>query len=470
MQLTFQGAAQTVTGSKHILTTPNGEKILLDCGLFQGGGIDTVELNKHFGFAPTEIAAMVLSHAHIDHSGLIPRLVKEGYQNPIYCTAATLDLAEILLRDSANIQKEDTFYSNKKREERNEPLIEPLYTMDDVDDALEFFVVVEIGESFKVTDEVTCTLTEAGHILGSAVVNLTVRTPEGTENITFSGDIGRYNDPILRAPAVFPQADYIICESTYGDRLHDDLALCEDQLLQEIIYTCIQKKGRLIIPSFSVGRTQELIYALNRLDIANRLPDIDFYVDSPLSYNATAVTEAHTECYNDSMMDYIKTDHRPFEFPNLTYITDVEDSKALNRKKGPCVIISASGMADSGRVKHHIMSAIDKPENTILFVGYCEPSSIGGKLLAGAKEIKIFRNFYAVNIEIRKIESLSAHGDYNDIIRFLSCQDPAKVKKFFVVHGELPVQEVFKTRLLQKGFAAVEIPTQHQTFDLSLPK
>lgn len=465
MKIAFHGAARTVTGSKHLLTLKNSKKILLDCGLFQGGK-ESFVLNQEFGFDPKEVNAMILSHAHIDHSGLIPKLVKEGFKGPIFCSIATLDMATILLRDSAKIQEDDTKYMNKSRKEKHLPFLEPLYTVEDVESALPFLVPMKMDVYFDVLEGVKCMLTEAGHILGSNIVNLKITEDKKERHLCFTGDIGRYNDPILKSPAPFPQAEIIICESTYGDTLHDDLAISDTLLIDEITNTCIQKRGKLLIPSFSVGRTQEIVYALNRLDIENKLPNIKFYVDSPLSYLATEVTRKHKECFNKSLLKFMEKDKDPFEFKNLHFITEIEESKALNSSKEPCVIISASGMADAGRIKHHIANNINNAKNTILIVGYCEPNSLGARLQTNAPQVKIFGQYYDKNAEIKKIKSFSAHADYSDIFQFLSCQDPLLVDKFFIVHGEYDVQLNFKKKLLKKGFDFIEIPEIHSEYSL----
>jgi metallo-beta-lactamase family protein len=466
MKISFHGAAGTVTGSKHLIHLKNGKNILLDCGMFQGGGQETETLNRHFGFIPLEVDALVLSHAHIDHSGLIPKLVKDGFNGKIFCTPATYSLAEALLKDSAKIQEEDVNYLNKRRKAQNKKPLEPLYTSADAENALNYFHVRPLNESFEVIENVSCVFTEAGHILGSGVVNLSIKEDEKKTQICFTGDVGRYNDPILNSPASFPQADVIICESTYGDSLHDDLAISEDILLKEIMNTCVHKKGKLIIPSFSLGRTQEIVYALNRLDISKKLPNLKYYVDSPLSYLTTEITKKHKECYNKELLEYMKTDSDPFGFENLTYITDVEDSIALNSNDAPCVILSASGMADAGRVKHHIANSIEDSKNTILIVGYCEPSSLGARLQNESDEVKIFGKIFKKNAEVNKIKSFSAHADYMDLMQFLSGQDPKKVDKFFIVHGEPKVQENFKNKLIKKGFDFVEIPQIHESFNI----
>ncbi len=345
-------------------------------------------------------------------------------------------------------------------------MIEPLYTQEDVARALPFFKTVLLHETIKLNDEASFMFTDAGHIIGSAAVHLTIREHGKQTKITFSGDVGRYNDEILIAPEEFPQADYILLESTYGSSLHEDTNLTANKLLEIIADTCLKKRGKLIIPSFSVGRTQEIVYALNRLEIDKKLPDIDFFVDSPLSVRATQVMKDHSECFNKKILEYMKRDAEPFDFKRLHYITEAEESKALNDRKEPCVIISASGMADAGRVKHHIKNNIRDNRNTILLVGYCEPNSLGGKLMSGRKQVTIFGEPYDVEAEIRILKSMSAHGDYEDLCQFIACQDPKQVKKLFLVHGEYEVQQVFQGKLIKKGFPEVEIPYMHQAFNI----
>jgi metallo-beta-lactamase family protein len=385
----------------------------------------------------------------------------------MFCTPATLDMTKILLYDSARIQEGDTHFLNKKLARQNKPLIESLYTETDVEAALPHFVTVEYHTPYQIDENIELLYTDAGHIIGSAVVNLRLKDKDGNiKRITFSGDVGRYGDDIIKSPEIFPQADYIICESTYGDKLHEPSELTGKKLLDIIVDTCLKKKGNLIIPAFSVGRTQEIIYALSRLDVAHVLPPIDFFIDSPLSLEATEVTKNHPECYNESLLEFMKKDPTPFDFKNLQYIRDVEASKALNDRKEPCVIISASGMADAGRVKHHIAHNIGDQRNTILLVGYCEPSSLGARLGKGAKDVTIFGEPYKVEADIKELRSFSAHGDYEDLCQFLSCQNSNEIKKLFLVHGEYDVQQVFRSKLLKRGFKQIEIPELHQEYTI----
>ncbi|MBY0535945.1 MAG: MBL fold metallo-hydrolase [Chitinophagaceae bacterium] len=465
MNIAFHGAAQTVTGSKHLITLKSGKKVLLDCGMFQGMGKDTDTLNRHWGFEPREISYMILSHAHIDHSGLIPKLVKDGFGGTIYCTPATKDLTTILLEDSAEIQEDDVRYVNKRRAAEGQPYLKPLYTVEDAKAVASQFKTVEYGEWFRIDDQVSVQFTDAGHIIGSAAVHLKIKDNNTTTRVTFSGDVGRYRDIILKSPEVFSQADYIILESTYGNSLHEMEATTPDMLLKWIEKACIQKKGKLIIPAFSVGRTQEILYSLNQLELERRLPDVDYFVDSPLSVEATEVVKKYPQYFNKTIQKVLANDDDPFKFKGMKYVKSVDQSKMLNFRNEPCVIISASGMADAGRVKHHISNNIENSRNVILLTGYCEPHSLGGKLMRGDKEVKIYGVVHEVHAEIGAIRSMSAHGDYEDLCQFLACQDPKKVKRLFLVHGEPDVQVQFKQRLMKKGFD-VEIPSMHSVHDI----
>jgi metallo-beta-lactamase family protein len=466
MKISFHGAARTVTGSKHLVQLDNNESFLLDCGLFQGMGRDTDSLNAKFGFDATKVDYVILSHAHIDHSGLLPKLVKEGFTGTIYCTPGTRALAEILLEDSAMIQRDDAKYGNKRRAKQGLPPIEPLYDMNDVNLTIPLFKAVEYNTPTKISDSVEVLFTDAGHIIGSAAVSLKIKNGENLESLTFSGDIGRYRDMILRSPSEFPYADYIIIESTYGDKLHDLIHTTPDDLLKWIESTCVEQKGNLIIPAFSVGRTQEILFELNQLSLEKRLPHIPIYVDSPLSMEATEVLKKFPKYFNKKIQKILEVDDDPFDFEGLRYIKSVEESKALNEDLHPKVIISASGMADAGRVKHHIKNNISNAKNTILLVGYCEPHSLGGRLMNGAKEVKIYSELYDVVAKVGSIRSMSAHGDYEDLMQFLACQTPDLVKQVFVVHGEAEVQDHFAERLRKKGFKEVHAPEMHESFEL----
>jgi metallo-beta-lactamase family protein len=466
MNITFHGAAQTVTGSKHLLSLKNGKKILLDCGLFQGMGKETLMMNESFGFEPASIDYLILSHAHIDHSGLIPKLYKNGFRGKIFGTPATKELSAILLEDSAAIQRDDTRFINKRRAKQGLPPYEALYDLQDTAEAINLFETISYAEWKEIEPGVELKFTDAGHIIGSAAVHLRIKEDGKVSRITFSGDVGRYNDAILSSPATFDQADYIILESTYGNKLHSEVFGTIDAMEKWIRHTCLEKKGKLIIPAFSVGRTQELLYVLNQLSLENRLPAVPYYVDSPLSREATAVLKNYPSYFNKRIKKVMEADEDPFDFPGLNFIKTVEESKLINELAQPCVIISASGMADAGRVKHHIMNNIGDKKNTVLLVGYCEPRSLGGRLMNGEKEVKIFGEWYQVEVEVGEMRSMSAHGDYEDLCQFLACQNPELVKTLFLVHGEYEVQQDFAARLSKKHFKQIEIPAMHQMFPL----
>jgi metallo-beta-lactamase family protein len=460
MKIAFHGAARTVTGSKHLVTLKSGKKILLDCGMFQGMGKETDELNRDFGFNPAEVSVMVLSHAHIDHSGLIPRLVQMGFKGSIFCTHGTKDLTNVLLQDSAEIQEDEVKYLNKRRAAEGKPYLSPLYTLQDATNSENQFKVVDYGTWVNILEGVELMFTDAGHIIGSTCVHLKITENGKLTRITFSGDVGRYRDVILKSPEEFPQADYILLESTYGNSLHENNLTTPEMVLAWIEKACLQKKGKLIMPAFSVGRTQELLFAMNQLEMENRLPDLPYFVDSPLSVEATEIIKRYPEYFNRRVRDVLKSDKDPFSFPGLKYIRNVEQSKQLNFMDGPMVIISASGMAEGGRVKHHISNNIENSSNTIVFTGYCEPNSLGGRLVRGEKQVGIFGVRHEVHAEIGSIRSMSAHGDYEDLSQWLACQDKQQVKKIFLVHGEYEVQEDFKQKLVKKGFE-VDIPEMH---------
>lgn len=467
MTIGFYGAAGMVTGSKHLITLNNGKKLLLDCGMFQGRGRETDGMNRHFGFAPHEVDYLVLSHAHIDHSGLIPLFVKEGFSGRILCTPGTMDLCNIMLADSAAIQESEVAYINEKRRQEGRKPIEPLYTSADVFDALRLFEKVPYNQPFTIDRNFELLFTDVGHIIGSACVNLKITEDNGTNiQIAFTGDIGRYNGRILRDPETFPQADYIICESTYGDREHESQEDVEKRLLKIVEETCVIKKGKLIIPAFSVGRTQEIVNVLNNLEHEGKLPPIKVYVDSPLSTSATHIMRRHRAEFNDRIRAYMESDPTPFGFVDLTYIRDVKESIALNDSKEPCIIISASGMMEAGRIKHHTRNNIENPNNTILIIGWCTPSSLGGRLRNGDKQVSIFGRMYDVNADVEVIDAFSAHGDYHEMLQFLSCQDPQQVKNLFLVHGDEEILPIWKSRLQEAGFGNITIPEWKKTYTI----
>ena len=458
MKIQILGAAREVTGSKHLITLDNGKKILLDCGMYQGKGMDTDAMNRNLGFSPRDIDYLILSHAHIDHSGLIPYIAKLGFEGSIITTHATRDLCAIMLADCGKIQEHDTEMNNKKRARKNLSPLEPIYTKADAEQAMRFFIGIPYNKPHRVSKGIKVTFTNTGHLLGGGVVNLQIKEGDTTTRIAFTGDIGRPVNRILRPPQPFPQADIVICESTYGNRLHESTVVAEEKLLDVIKRTCIEKRGKLIIPSFSIGRTQEVIYSLNNFYNSGKLPKIKVFVDSPLSVNATNIFRLHRECFNDKMLELMETDPDPFGFNDLYFITQVEDSKRLNDIQEPCIIISASGMMEAGRVKHHLANNISDSKNTVLAVGYCAPTTLGARILRGDKEISIFGNVYQVNANIERLDSYSGHADYNEMLQFLDCQDKGKVKQLILVHGDINAQEFFRDKLIEKGFQHISIP------------
>ncbi len=480
MKIQFLGATREVTGSKHLITTDSGHTILLDCGMYQGKGLETDADNRDLGFAPSTLDCVVLSHAHIDHSGLIPYIVKLGFKGDIYCTPATRDLCALMLTDTAFIQEQDVRTYNKKIDKQNphkekgkKYKIEPLYTQNDVNKAMKHFVTYSYDRRFRLFDDVLLTFTNSGHMLGGAICSLEVYEADETgqkrwKRLTYTGDIGRLQSHILPSPMLFPQCDYLICESTYGDRLHEDRIVTEEQLLGVVEDTCVYRKGQLLIPSFSVGRTQEIVYVLNQLYNDGRLPHIPVYVDSPMSTNATQIFRMYPEELSDEVRDTMQFDPDPFGFNTLRYITDIRESKALNHKDEPCIIISASGMLEAGRIKHHVANHISDPRCTILIVGYCAPTTLGARIQEpGLKWISIFGLDRRIKAQITKIEGFSGHGDYKEMIDYLTRSlQVDKVQRVFVVHGEPEAAETYTTHLHEAGFKDVTIPTKGEQVEL----
>ena len=466
MKIKFLGAIEEVTGSKFLITTKNNKKLLLDCGMYQGKGLETDAMNKDLGFDPAEIDILLLSHAHIDHSGLIPYICKNGFRGKIYCTHATRDLCSIMLPDSGNIQESDTKDFNKKRFGMGLPPVEPIYTSRDAFASLRYFVSMPFDLEITIEEGIKVLFTNTGHILGGSAVNLTI-TEDGTEKrLCYTGDIGRYDKHLLTDPSPFPQADYIIAESTYGDRKHEPVNYAEEKLGLVVQSTCVKKLGKLLIPSFTIGRCQEIIYSLNNLKKAKKLPDVPIFIDSPLAISATDIFRLHTECFKEDVLNLIRTQNDPFGFDNLHYVRTIEDSKRLNTHNRPCIIISASGMMEAGRIKHHLANNIEDKKTTILIVGYCAPGTLGKKIAEGEKIVSIYGNKYKVNADIEEIEALSGHGDYEEMQRYLSCQDKTKVKELFLVHGELPAQQIYKQYLIDNGFQKVSIPVKKEMVEL----
>ncbi len=485
MKIQFLGATGEVTGSKHLITTDSGHTILLDCGMYQGKGMETDAANRALGFDPKKLDCVVLSHAHIDHSGLIPYIYKMGFRGDIYCTPATRDLCALMLTDTAFIQEQDVRTYNKKidrqhphKEKGKTYKIEPLYNQHDVDGAMRHFVTYSYDRRFRLFDDVLLTFTNSGHMLGGAICSLEIyenphsseagRQDEGEKRwkrLCYTGDIGRKHCHILPPPQLFPQCDYLICESTYGDRLHDGEEVTEENLLGVVEDTCVYRKGQLLIPAFSVGRTQEIVYVLNQLYNDGRLPHIPVYVDSPMSTNATQIFRLYPDELSEEVRRSLQIDPDPFGFNTLRYITDIRESKALNHKDEPCIIISASGMLEAGRIKHHVANHISDPRCTILIVGYCEPTTLGARIQEpGLKWISIFGLDRKIKAQITKIEGFSGHGDYCEMTDYLTRSLQVKdVQRVFVVHGEPQAAETYKGHLHDAGFRNVEVPVKGET-------
>jgi metallo-beta-lactamase family protein len=467
MRLTFYGATQEVTGSMHLVEV-NGKRILLECGLYQGPRADTYTRNLHFPFDVSTIDAVIISHAHIDHVGNLPNLVKQGYRGNVWVTAATRNLATYMLMDSAFIQENDVEYVNKKRSRTGEPPIEPLYTHTDAQAALDLFISIGMDRPVNVVDGVELTFYGAGHILGAAHVALSINDRETgkQKRLVFSGDIGREHSPILRDLEPTGDADLVIMESTYGDRLHEDMSQAQ-KLLRDTVNNTSRRNGKVIIPSFAVGRTQEIVYALNQLDADGDIPPIPVYVDSPLAVNATDVFRMHPEAWNKEVREFLTEDKRksPFDYDEIEYIREARRSKQLNAMAGPAIIISASGMAESGRILHHLKNNIEYPKNTILLVSFMAEGTLGRKLKEGMKKVNIFGEEYDVRAEVVTIEGYSAHADQRELLHWASQFDRTRLQKVFLVHGEIGPMSTFKGKLEEAGIAPVEMPARGQSWD-----
>ena len=471
MKIKFCGADRTVTGSQHLLEI-NGKKILLDCGLYQGKREEAYDINRSFLFDPKELHCVVLSHAHIDHSGNLPSLYAKGFDGDIYSTTATRDLCSIMLLDSAHIQEKDTEYVNKKRLRQNLAPFKPLYKIEDAKRVLGNFKAVSYRKKFCIDGLNECVSVEyfdAGHILGSAMMVLTIDEKGRKIRFAFSGDIGRPGLPILKDPEFIGNVDFIISESTYGGRNHDKSNMMDDQLAA-VVKEALSRGGKIIIPAFSVGRTQEIIYSLSKLFDKEIIPRIPVFIDSPLSTKATDIFKIHPECYDSEFSDMILKGKEVFELPNLKYIQDVEESKNLNFFNESCIIISASGMAESGRVLHHLKNNIEDPKSTVLIVGYMAEHTLGRRLIEARDTenavVKIFGDEYYVHSKIVVLNSFSAHADRDELLAYFDQFDRNQMQKIFLVHGEIDQQEAFKDGLRSQNFKDIEIPEKGQEFEV----
>ncbi len=456
MKLSFLGANRTTTGSRHLLEI-NGKHLLLECGMYQGHRAESIGQNSKLPFDSASVNVMLLSHAHIDHSGVIPVLCKSGFTGKIHCTDATADLCRIMLMDSAHIQEQDAAFVTKKNAKRGLPPVEPLYTQADASAALEHFESVRYNRPVPVMDGVTATWLDAGHILGSAMIVLDIDEHGRHVRFAFSGDLGRGSNDILRNPDHPRDVDYLLCESTYGNREHKPLDNVNEQICQ-IVNRAVEGNGKVIIPAFSVGRTQQLLYTLYELTKTRCIPVLPTYVDSPLSAKATEVFERHPEGFNKKFADVMMNGDNPFSMRNITFTQNVEESIALNGLKKPAIIISASGMAEAGRIRHHIKNNIEDDRNTILIVGWCAPHTLGSRLASGHKEVNIFGEPYKVRASIETIDAFSGHADKNEL-RLWAEQITGNLRGIYVVHGEEEPAEAFAATLRElRPSADVRVP------------
>jgi metallo-beta-lactamase family protein len=465
MRITFNGAARTVTGSQHLLNI-NSHLLLLECGFFQGRRQESYERNNNFAFEPGKLDAVILSHAHIDHSGNLPNLVKQGYAGPIFTTPATAHLANIMLMDSGHIQEEDAAFISKRNLERGEPPAVPIYTREQAAMVAQYFEVVNYDQTFEPVPGVTAKLVDAGHILGSAAVVLDIEENGRKVRLWYSGDIGRRKLPLLRDPILPDWADYLIMECTYGDKPHRDPALAYEELRQ-VAGRTLERQGKVIIPAFAVGRTQEIVYALHQMIESHQLPSVPVYVDSPLAVNATDIFKMHPECFDDETKAFIKADkhHTALGFDRLIYTRSVAESKALNDRKDPMIIIAASGMAETGRILHHLRNNIGNPKNTILIVSWQAPYTLGRRLADREKRVRIFGEEFEVRAEVATIGGLSAHAGQDFLIEYaLKVKDTAK--QLFLVHGEPTPAEKLADKLVEAGMERPLYPELRESVEV----
>jgi metallo-beta-lactamase family protein len=473
MKLTFWGAAQQVTGSMYLLEIDD-YKILIDCGTDMEREVDyasPLESMSFFPFEASQINVVLLTHAHIDHSGNIPLLYQEGYEGQVLCTAATLDLTEILLYDAASLHAERLKKAqgdSRKKQKKMDRILRKgdVYLEPQVKESLQNFVSIQFNRRFRINDQVSVTFIPAGHLLGAAHVLLQVREGDQTKQILFSGDLGRSNYPLHLDPERVPEVDYLICETTYGSRNHEDKSSPENLLADVISRTCIDIPGRLIIPSFSVGRTQALLYTLNRLYTERGFTPIKVFSDSPMAHASTRVYEKYKSLLNKEAKGFYEENDSLFDFENLHYIHKEKDSRAISSHHEPCIIISSSGMIQGGRVEHHVAANIGNPYCTILLIGFSAEGTLGWRLVNGQKTIKIKDEELVVNANVEKIDVFSGHGDRQDLLKFVKYQDPKKLRKTFLIHGEMYSMESFRDLLNENGYTNVEIPARGEEFEL----
>jgi metallo-beta-lactamase family protein len=464
MRINFHGAAHTVTGSQHLLEI-NGHKLLLDCGMYQGKRAESYERNLNFRYDPQDVDAVILSHAHIDHSGNLPNLVKQGFEGPIFVTHATKEITSIMLADSGRIQESDAEFVNKKRAQRGEEPIEPLYTEQDAAAVAGMFKGKHYEEAFSPIPGVEARFYEAGHILGSAGLSLKIEEKGRKIHLWFSGDIGRYKLPLLRDPVLPTHADFLIMESTYGDKKHNDpeLAFLE---FRDVVKRTVNRGGKVIVPAFAVGRTQEIVYHLNQMMHNGDVPRVPVYVDSPLAVRASDIFKNHLECFDDETRKFVEESRHPaLDFKMLSYIRSVDESKALNDMKEPMVIISASGMAETGRIVHHIRNNIENPRNTICIVSWQAPHTMGRRLADREPEIRIFGEIYKLKCDVATIGGLSGHAGQDLLVKYATSVKES-VKDVYLVHGEEKQAMTLKGLLKDKGMDRVHYPDLHDSVEV----
>jgi metallo-beta-lactamase family protein len=465
LKITFMGAAQTVTGSMHMLKV-NGSQILLDCGLFQGRRKESFERNRKLPFDARKLDAMILSHSHIDHSGNIPNLVSSGYEGNIYTTSATRDLCGAMLLDSAHIQESDVAYVNKKRSRQGLPPVEPIYTIPEARASLQGFVSIDYHRPFAVAPGVQATFYDAGHILGSAITVLDVQENGRSYCLCFTGDLGRVDLPIIRDPEIVHNVDYLITESTYGDRQHESPPDAQATLC-DVVQRTIDRAGKVIIPAFAVGRTQEIVFDLHKLIVSGCLPTLPVYVDSPLAVNVTEIFRLHHECYDAEILDFLQQREDPFGFYRLHYTRSVEESKAINHLREPCIVISASGMCEAGRILHHLKNNIGDPRNTVLFVGYQVANTLGRKIVDGWTKVPIFGKKWPVRAEIVSIQGYSAHAGRDELLGYVQkVMADGRLKRVFSVHGDLEACQALAAGVRDLGLHDVLIPERMQEVEV----
>jgi len=460
LKLTFFGAVRTVTGSRFVLHTRK-TSVLTEFGMFQGHRKKAFEINSRVPQAALNADAMVFSHAHIDHSGNIPRLVAAGYARPIYATPATVDLTKILLLDSAEIQERDVEYVNKKHAKREEPLVEPLYTVEEAEAATQNFRHLPYHERKELARRLSVTLYDAGHILGSAQVLYEI---DG-RRILFTGDLGQPDLPVVRDPERVPDPDVIISESTYGGRVHSPLEEGKEHL-QKILQEAYDRSAKMLVPAFSVGRTQALVFVMHQLMDEGRLPQMPIWVDSPMSLEATQVFRKHPECFDAETRKYLEGDKDPFGFFRLRYVKTVEESKALNAVKGPCMIIAASGMCEGGRVVHHLKNIVPDEKNLVLITGFQAQGTLGRRIVEGAKVVRLYGEEYPLNCQVQVLNEYSAHADKNDLLEFFRGYNPKKVREVFLVHGDEDQSKALAEAVSELGYENVQIPEVGEAFDI----